>query len=227
MIRLLYPILIVFAVVLLGCQDVQPRTAHSELTEVNKHKMELLDAIDRRYNNPAAHYELGELYFDEGQYEKAAFHFNVAIGFDPVHYRAMAARVKALNYAKNTTQARSDAQTYLEQARTSSQASILLGRAFQAERQEEYALSAFKQAVRIDPTSPDTNKQLAYYYLSRKNSKLAERYFSISFEMDPYQSDVAAELGRLGIIVESPESQIVEPQIESSGEQAAAATEGV
>lgn len=225
MIRLLYPILIVFAAVLLGCQDVQPRTAHSELTEANKRKMELLDAVDRRYENPDAHYQLGELYFDEGQYEKAAFHFNVAIGFDPVHYKAMASRVKALNYAKNTTQSRSDAQTYLEQARTSSQASILLGRAFQAEKLPEYALSAFKQAVRIAPTSPETNKQLAYYYLSRDNRKLAERYFSISFEMDPYQGDVAAELGRLGIIVESPESQAEQPETEPAG-QVQVQTEG-
>lgn len=213
-------ILTLMVVMLAGCQGtVQPRTPHKELTEANRRKMELLDRIDARYADPTAHFELGRLYFDEAQYEKAAFHFNVAIGFDPVFYKAKAARVKSLNYAGDKTQAASDAKTYLEQAKSSSEASILLGRAFQIEQLNDYAHQAYKQAVRISPTSPDANKQLAYYYLSRNDRKLAERYFSISFEMDPYQTDVAAELGRLGIIVKSPGPQ--QPTVETAPEEKA------
>jgi len=42
---------------------------------------------------------------------------------------------------------------------------------------------------------------MGYYYLSKGDEDKAKEYFKKSFSLDPSQADVAAELGRLGVMV--------------------------
>ena len=51
------------------------------------------------------------------------------------------------------------------------------------------------------------NKQLAYYYLLKKDNAIAEMYLRKTFELDPSQAEVAGELGRLGVQVQLPTKQ--------------------
>jgi len=48
------------------------------------------------------------------------------------------------------------------------------------------------------------HKQIGYYYLSKREQVRAEEYLRRSFQLDPYQAEVAGELGRLGIVVQIP-----------------------
>ncbi len=54
------------------------------------------------------------------------------------------------------------------------------------------------------PNSAKINRQIGYYYLSRGDRELAKSYLSRSFQLDPLQSEVAGELGRLGVAVAIP-----------------------
>ena len=79
-----------------------------------------------------------------------------------------------------------------------------MGKAFQSEGLGEYALSCYYQAMGLKPKSPEPYKLLGYYYLGDNDQVRAEENFRRSFELDPYQSDVSGELGRMGVIVGLP-----------------------
>ena len=61
------------------------------------------------------------------------------------------------------------------------------------------------------------DRQLGYYYLLRRDLEQAKAYFTKSFAYDPAQADVAGELGKMGVVVETlvdpaPESQKIAVQ---------------
>jgi Flp pilus assembly protein TadD len=197
---------LVLALVLVGCEstskipDAADGLADSELSP----KEQLLEQIDRKYENPEAHYQLGKLSYAEGKLDKADFEYRVALGFNPVHYRAQAGVVKVAAEQEQTERAQIIAELYISQAAVSSPASLRLGKAFQSEGLSEYALSCYYQATGLTPKSPEPYKLLGYYYLDEGDQVRAEENFRRSFELDPYQSDVSGELGRMGVIVGLP-----------------------
>ena len=182
------------------------RTLDKEVakTGTNAHKAQLLETIEKKFESPEAHYELGKLYSDDRLWDKAQWHFNVAIGFDPVHHRAQAALVKLLSISEQTERSKLAAEMYMNQASVSAKSSYLLGQAFQKELFDEYALSCYQQALALAPDSAALHKQIGLYYLSKGQPVRAEEYFKRSFQIDPYQADVAGQLGRMGIEVAIP-----------------------
>ena len=167
-------------------------------------KAELLTTLGGRYENPEAHYELGRIYHQEGLMERAEFHYNVAMGFDPVHRRAQAAMVKLLKDRRETQRSQIAADMYIKQASTSSDSLMALGRAFQREGLDDYALRSYQQAQSLSPNAAPIHKQLGYFYLRKGDRVRAESYLRRSFEIDPNQADVASELGRMGVRVQVP-----------------------
>jgi lipoprotein NlpI len=155
----------------------------SELSQ----KEQLIRQIDQRYENPEAHYQLGKLFYAEGKLDKADFEYRVALGFNPVHYRAQAGVVKVASEQEQVERAQIIAELYIS-----------------SEGLGEYALSCYYQATGLKPKSPEPYKLLGYYYLGENDQVRAEENFRRSFELDPYQSDVSGELGRMGVIVGLP-----------------------
>ncbi|MCE5186441.1 MAG: hypothetical protein LLF76_09980 [Planctomycetaceae bacterium] len=176
----------------------------------------LLSQIDRKYENPAAHYKLGKLYHADGLLDKAEWEYRVAIGFDPVLYSAQAAVVKVLQDMKDTDKSKMAAQMYLDQAAVSAQASLKLGRALQNEGLDTYALAAYQQAANLAPTSAVVFKQLGLFYLAKGDNARAEENLRRSIQLDPYQPDVAGELGRMGVMVQIPQRQPNPEQLEKA-----------
>lgn len=174
---------------------------------VDSEKQVLLKQIERKYENPRAHYELGKLYHRDGLLDRAEWEYRVAIGFDPVLYPAQAAVVKVLQDMNNLDKSKMAAQMYTDQAAVSAEASMRLGRAFQNEGLDEQALAAFQQAANLAPNSAVVFKQLGYYYLAKGDRVRAEENLRRSIQLDPYQSEVAGELGRLGVMVQIPRQQ--------------------
>ncbi|MCI0498208.1 MAG: hypothetical protein L0Y36_00805 [Planctomycetales bacterium] len=186
-------------------------------THEESQKTELLRQIDLRYENPDAHYQLGKLYYADGLLSKAEWEYRVAIGFNPVHYPAQAGVVKTWHDRKNTERAQVAAELYTSQAATSADASLRLGKAFQGEGLNDYALTCYQQAANLAPKSPVVFKQMGYFYLAQDDKALAEEYLRRSFELDPYQSEVAGELGRMGVIVQTPRGTAVEQAVPAEG----------
>ena len=54
------------------------------------------------------------------------------------------------------------------------------------------------------PDSARINRDLGYYYLRKGDKNLAKDYLSRSFNIDPMQPEVAEELGRMGVVIETP-----------------------
>jgi len=167
-------------------------------------KAALLEEINRKFENPDAHFNLGQLYQAEGNWTKAEYHYNVALGFDPVHRPAQAALVKGLAEAGDKAKSQQYAKAYINQASNSVTATLALAEAFDKQGLDEYALACYQQALRLAPKSPEVNKQVGYYYLNNNDKTKAKEYFSRSFQLNPNQPDVAGELGRLGVVVEIP-----------------------
>ena len=198
--------------VFLGCESTPatPGSPEREAAVQLDSKAQLLEQIDRRYENPEAHYQLGKLSYAEGQLDKADFEYRVALGFDPVHYRAQAGVVRVAADQKQPDRARVIAELYISQAAVSGSASLRLGRAFENEGLGEYALSCYYQAAGLMPESPEPYKRLGYYYLREEDKIRAEQNFRRSFQLDPYQSDIAGELGRMGITIGLPGAAVGE-----------------
>jgi Flp pilus assembly protein TadD len=213
MIRTSKILLTVFALLVFtsGCTQNKQKTMYGEkvtdkeLTGAqDKQKAALLKDLDRKYENPKAHYELGKLYHSEGLWDKAEWEYNKALAFDPMHHEAQASIVKLLIDKGDQSRSEVVADMYMSQASVSAKHSLLLGRAFHDRGLDDYALACFKQAHNLAPNSVVINKQIAYYYLLKKDDKNAEIYLRRTFELDPSQAEVAGELGRLGVRVEVP-----------------------
>lgn len=198
----LVPTFLIFWLLLSGCNRPQPSvTSTAKPTVADIRKASLLKEIDNKFENPDAHFELGELYQAEGQWAKAEYHYNIALSFAPAHRPAQAAMVKLLLSSGKTAKAKVAADLYISQVSGSAEESLKLGMAFAKQQLDDYALVCYQQAINLEPNSAQINKQIGYYYLAKNDLTQAKEYLSRSFQLDPVQPDVAGELGRLGVVV--------------------------
>lgn len=202
------------AIIAAGCDKKQQKTMYGEKISdkelsgaSEKEKAKLLKELDKKYENPKAHYELGKLYHSQGMWDKAEWEYNKALAFDPMHHDAQASIIKLQVDKGDTAKSEVVADMYISQASVSAKHSLLLGRAFQDRGLDAYALACYKQAHNLAPDSVAINKQLGYYYLLKKDNANAEMYLRKTFELDPGQPEVAGELGRLGVQVQMPTKQ--------------------
>lgn len=212
MARLLKILLVVIGLTLItaGCNEKQKTATGEKISdkelggEQEQQKEQLQKQLDKKYGDPKSHYELGKLYHSQGMWDKAEWEYNKALAFDPMHHNAQASIVKLQVDKGDTARAEVVADMYISQASVSAKHSLLLGRAFQSRGLDQYALACYKQAHNMAPNSVAINKQLGYYYLAKKDNANAEMYLRKTFELDPTQSEVAGELGRLGVQVQLP-----------------------
>ena len=203
-------VVVVLGLISAGCNEKQKTATGEKISdkelngETEKQKTVLLKDLDKKYENPKAHYELGKLYHSQGMWDNAEWEYNKALAFDPMHHDAQASMVKLLVDKGDTAKSAVIADMYMSQASVSAKHSLLLGRAFQDRGLDEYSLACYKQAHNMAPNSVAINKQLAYYYLLKKDNANAEMYLRKTFELDPTQAEVAGELGRLGVQVQLP-----------------------
>jgi tetratricopeptide (TPR) repeat protein len=184
----------------------KPQGDEVEKTPAEEKKALLLKQIDRKFENPEAHFELGQLYHADGLWSQAENQYNTAMRFDPAHRRAQAAMVRLLIDGGDTNRAKLYADIYMNQVASSPTESLRLGQAFQKQNLDDYALSCYHQALHLAPNSAGVNKQIGYYYLSKNDKAKAQEYLTRSFQIDPRQPDVAGELGRLGVAVRIPQN---------------------
>ncbi len=173
-------------------------------TPAEEKKARLLRQLDRKFENPDAHFELGQLYQADGLWAKAEHEYNTTLSFEPAHRRAQAAMVKVLEQSGDTSRAELSADIYMNQVSASAEESALLAMAFQEQGLDEYALSCWRQGLHLAPNSANINRQIGYYYLSKGNKEQAADYLSRSFQLNSNQPEVAGELGRLGVVIKIP-----------------------
>ncbi|MBA7602615.1 hypothetical protein ES703_09711 [subsurface metagenome] len=173
-------------------------------TPAEEKKAKLLKQLDRKFENPEAHFQLGQLYQADGMWAQAEYRYNNTLSFDPVHRGAQAARVKVLLNGGDTARAELLAGEHMTQASNSAEKSLRLALAFQEQELDEYALACYQQALHLAPNSPRINRQIGYYYLSKNEDARAKDFLVRSFQLNRNQPDVARELGRLGVVVRRP-----------------------
>ncbi len=227
----LCPLVSVFCALLFGgCQSFGAGRAKSSAvggvptTLAEEKKAKLLKVIDRKFEHPRAHFELGQLYQADGLWSQAEHEYNVALSFDPAHREAQAAMVKVLIESGDTARSEIYADIYMNQVASSETESFKLGLAFQHQGLDGYALGCYRQALHLAPTSAKVNRQIGYYYLSRGDREQAKSYLSRSFQLDPLDAEVAGELGRLGVAVAIPrkaqkDTKELDKIIEQSGKK--------
>ena len=183
-----------------------------ELTPAEQEKLKLLKQIDRKFETPEAHFELGQLYQADGLWVQAENEYNIALSFDPAHRRAQAALVKVLLDSGDTAKGELSAEIFMNQVSGSASGSLRLAIAFQKEQLDDYALACYRQALRLAPNSAKINRQIGYYFLSKGDENRARDYLSRSFEIQPNQSDVALTLGQLGVEIRIPQKTEINPE---------------
>lgn len=195
---------VVVAMVLAGCGDGSRGKDPIAGSASEAQKAKLLKELDARFENPQAHYQLGKLYHQDGLLERAEYHYNTAIGFDATNRPAQAAMIKLLKDRRDPERAQIAAEMYMTQASVSGDALMNLGRAFQREGLDDYALTCYQKAQGVEPNSASVYKQLGYFYLAKGDKVQAESNLRRSFELNPTQAEVAGELGRMGVQVQVP-----------------------
>jgi tetratricopeptide (TPR) repeat protein len=192
-----------------GCADSTPpssRVDPASSAAADQTEAELLLEIERKFENPAAHYELGRLYHRSRQWSKAEYHYNVALGFDPAQRGAQAGMVKMFTDRGETAKAEQYANSYIGGPGMDGMESVRLAWEFERLGLDAQAIRCFRRALALAPASDEVNKQVGFYYLGKGNNAKAKEHLQRSFELNPRQPDVAGALGRLGVVVESPES---------------------
>jgi Tfp pilus assembly protein PilF len=168
--------------------------------------LQLKKELDQKWENPAAHYEMGQLYHSQGDWSKAEWHYNLALGFNPSYREVQAAMVKLQVNKGDKQKADWLANNYMTQVVSMPEQVLSLGSAFEKQGLDEYAYKCYTEALKATPDSPAVNKQLGYYYLHKNKKDLAKEYFIRSFQLNSNQPDVANELGKLGVAVRIPEA---------------------
>lgn len=174
------------------------------IAALQKTEAELLEELAEKFENPDAHFQLGQIYAADGHWAKAEYHYNVALRFDPAHRPSQAAMVKMHLASGDTTKAQQYTNEYMEQAASSATESLRLAEAFDKQGLDQRAVACFEQALRLSPNSPEVNKQIGYYYLRKGDQARAKEYLTRSFQANPNQPEVAGKLGQLGIVVKVP-----------------------
>jgi len=205
--------------VLVGCNEEQNKAVVDRDIPAAAKKAELQSTLDRRFENPDAHFQLGQLYQAEGQWQKAEYHYNIALSFDPSYVEAQASMVKLFLDSGDTAKSRTYAETHMNDASRSAIQSSRLGAAFQKQGLDEYALTCYQRALELEPSSASINKQMGFYYLGKGDKVRAKEYLVRSFQLDPTQSDVAGQLGRLGVEVKIPEREGTSEQVQKPAEE--------
>lgn len=180
-------------------------------------------SVERRiasnFEDSDAHYRLGKLYMLDRLLSKAEYEFSLAIGFDPQNRNAQAAHVKVYQVMGNKEKSAQLAEIYMRQVNSRAEDGLLLGRAFQAEGLDDYALACYQKALSLAPDSAVLNKHIGFYYLNKGDRVRAEGYLKRSIQADPYQSDVAGELGKMGVRIEVPRKASSGQKIDSMYKQ--------
>lgn len=171
-----------------------------------KTESQLLLEIERKFENPQAHYELARFYRRSQQWMRAEQHYNWALGFDPAHRAAQAGMVKMFVERGESAKGEQYGNSYIRQAGNDGVESTRLAWEFEKVGLNVYAERCFRQALAAAPDSYDVNKQIGFYHLGKGDTATAKQYLQRSFELNPRQPDVAGALGRLGVVVESPEA---------------------
>jgi Tfp pilus assembly protein PilF len=184
-----------------GCRSGDKKPEEIGLTAAEQQKTRLLRQIERSYKDAEAHYQLGKLYQADASWTQAEHEFTVALGFDPVHRKAQAARVKTLVQSGDIKNSKFSADFYINQASATAMGSLELAMAFQKEALDEYAFTCYQQALSLAPNSAKVNRQIGYYYLSKGEQDRAKDYLVRSFQLNSNQPEVAGTLGRLGVAV--------------------------
>lgn len=197
--------IVILALAVPGCEHwgEQGKTTE-QLTNKQKQKR-LLRQIDRNYADADAHRKLADLYLKMDKLQEAQYEYKVALSYDPVNFAAQAGMVKAQQEMGRKSRAENTADVYFNEISNSTQKLLELGQAFEKHKLDQYALRCYKRAMRIDKDSPEVFKRLGFFYLKKGDKSHAEEYFRRSFNLDPYQHDVAYELGKLGVVVDIPE----------------------
>ncbi len=165
---------------------------------------QLLAELNQKFENPQAHYELARLYHKSQNWNKAEYHYIRAISFDPGNKPAQAGLVKLYADRGDKAKAEQFAGSYIRDAAISVDETIKLGWEFEQLGMDDYALRCYKQAIAAAPDSDAANKQIGMYYLHKGDKTSAKQYLMKSFDLNPRQPDVAGELGRLGVVVQTP-----------------------
>ena len=128
--------------------------------------------------------------------------------------------VKLFLDSGDTVKSKTYANTYVTDAGNSDIQSLRLGNAFQKQQLDEYALACFQQALNLSPSSALINKHVAYYYLGKGDKDRAKEYLVRSFQLDPSQTEVSGELGRLGVEGKIPQKTGVSAEGADEGKPA-------
>jgi tetratricopeptide (TPR) repeat protein len=210
------------ALFVVGCRNTStPRVDQNVRAATDIHKAELLKELNKKWENPPVHFELGRLYHTDGDYSKAEYYYNQALNFNPAYREVQAAMVKLQLDKGNKTRADWVANGYMVQLASMPEQMLSLGAAFEKQGLDDYALKCYQEALKTTPDSSTVNRQLGYYYLTRNKKDLAKEYFIRSFQLNPDQADVAGELGRLGVAVRIPQSPAPAPPPASDVKQTA------
>jgi tetratricopeptide (TPR) repeat protein len=201
---------LLFCTILIGgC----PPGRSDQPTTTAQARQRIQNQIESNYKDPDAHYQLGKLNQADGLWAQAEHEFTVALSFDPVHRPSQAAMVKVLFDSGQSAKAKLSTGFYINQASTSAAGSLELGSAFQKEGLDDAALTCYQRAFSLAPTSAPVNKQLGYFYLKKSDKEKAKDYLIRSFQADPYQPDVAGELGKLGVAIQSSQVPTTKPVV--------------
>ncbi len=173
-------------------------------TPSDQTEAQLLAELNKKFENPQVHYDLARVYHKSQNWNKAEYHYNVALGFDPANRAAQAGLVKMFADRGDKAKSEQYANGYIRQAAISVAETLRLGWEFEQLGMDDYALRSYRQAVTAAPDSDAANKQIGLYYLGKGDAANAKQYLMRSFELNPRQPDIAGALGRLGVVVQTP-----------------------
>jgi uncharacterized protein HemY len=186
-----------------GC-DVSPSTPPAVARPMPDQEQFLLSLVERNYQDPEAHYQVGEYYHSRQQWDKAQDHLELALNFAPSFRKCQVALIQMLLDKGDRQAADRTVNKFYRQLSNSPLEMVSLAKAFAGGGLDSYAQACFTEATKVSPPSALAFKELGFYWLGKNDVTKAKLSLIRSFEVDPGQADVAGALGELGVVVAVP-----------------------
>ena len=108
---------LVCVLLLVGCNGRNAESPKGDIGVASStdKKSRLINELDRKFENPDVHFELGQLYRGEGLWTQAQYHYETTLRFDPANRAAQAALVRVLIDSGEKAEANALARRYIEQ----------------------------------------------------------------------------------------------------------------
>lgn len=168
------------------------------------------ELIQKKGNNATSYFNLGLLYFEKGEYDRAISAYKMALDINPRHAKTLNNLGTVYLKMGALEEARKSYEQSIQNDPKNAETYINLGQILMYQQHAGEAGSYFEKAVKVDPGNAEAYFNLGFYYESRQDWNKALNAYQQSIKINPghpksyyKMGDIYAQMNENGKAIEA------------------------